>query len=123
MKEAKTLGIFTGYFEDFFFFVCVGMILQPIECIICRSKKTAPGSSRYEDLTECTTNSGSEPLLLFAEESPDKYVEAQLLGLSVNDVLAKEFFTFDHVNVILPGHRKTEIIKNTKHVKNALKIS
>ena len=68
------------------------MILQPIECIICRSKKTAPGSSGYEDLTKYTTNSGSESLLLLAEESPNDYVRAQLLGLSVNDVLAREFF-------------------------------
>ena len=65
------------------------MILQPTECRICRSKTTAPGSSGYEDQTKCTTNSGSESLLLFAEESPDECVRAQLLGLSVNDVLAR----------------------------------
>ena len=68
------------------------MILQPIECIICRSKKTEPGSSVYEDLTKCTKKSGSESLLLFAEESPDDCVRAQLLGMSVNDVLAREYF-------------------------------
>ena len=76
MKEAKTLGIFTGYFEDFVFLF---VLLQPIECITCRSKKTAPGSTGYEDLKKCTTNGGSESLLLFAEESPADYVRAQLL--------------------------------------------
>ena len=67
-------------------------MLQSIECITCRSKKTAPGSNGYEDLTKFTTNSISESLLLFAEESPDDYVWAQLLGLSTNDVLVSEFF-------------------------------
>ena len=76
MKEAKTLGIFTGYFKDFVFLF---VLLQPIECIICRSKKIAPGSIGYEDLTKCTTNAGSESLLLFSEESPADYVRAQLL--------------------------------------------
>ena len=35
------------------------MILQPIECIICRSKKTALGSSGYEDLATCVPNNTS----------------------------------------------------------------
>ena len=52
---------------------------------------TTPGSSDYEDQTKCTINSGSESLFLFAEESPDDYARAQLLGLSVN-VLASECF-------------------------------
>ena len=29
---------------------------------------------------------------MFAEESPDNYIRAQLLGLYLNDVLAREFF-------------------------------
>ena len=48
MKETKTLGIFTGYFECFVFLF---VLLQPIKCIICRSKKTAPGFTGYEDLS------------------------------------------------------------------------
>ena len=92
MKEAKHFGNVYWLFRRFCFCVCVGVILQPIECITCRSKKTAPGSSGYEDLTKCTRNSGSESLLLFAEESPDNHVRAQRSGLSVNDVLAREFF-------------------------------
>ena len=53
----KTLGIFAKYFEGFVY-VCVVVILQPIEFITCQSKKTALGSSGYESLTTCTTNYG-----------------------------------------------------------------
>ena len=37
--------------------------------------------------------------------------------------LRENFFTIDHVNGILPGHRKIEVMKNTKQLNNALKIS
>ena len=75
-------------------FVCVGVILQSIEWIIFRSKKTALASSGYKDLTKCTRNSGSGSLPLYIEESPDEYVRVQLLGSPVKDALAREFFCY-----------------------------
>ena len=74
--------------------------------MICRSKNTAPGSSGYEDLTTCATNSCSEYLLLFAEESFDDYIGAQLLGLSVNDVLARESFYYRSCQRNITGTQK-----------------
>ena len=67
-------------------------VLQLKECIFCRARKTAASSSGYEDLVKCLTNPGPSSLITFSEEGLNKYIQAQLTGLGVKEIKAKEFY-------------------------------
>ena len=61
---------------------------------------------------------------MFVQESPDNYARAQLSRLYVNDALARGFY-IDHVNIILPRHRKKKRDiknKNRNNFINRIKI-
>ena len=45
----------------------------------------------YEKLTQCVTYSSAEQLSKLVESTSDKYTKSQLLGLSVQCIVAKEF--------------------------------
>ena len=63
----------------------LGTVIQPKECI-------AASSSGYEDLVKCSTNPGSSSQISFSEGCLNKYIQAQLTGLVVEETKAKEFY-------------------------------
>ena len=67
-------------------------VLQPKEYIVCLARKTAASSSGYEDLVKCSTNPGSSSQISFSEGCLNKYIQAQLTGLVVEETKAKEFY-------------------------------
>ena len=67
-------------------------MLQPKECIVCRARKTATSSSGYEDLVKCSTSPGSSSLISFFEGCLNEHIQAQLAGLTVEEIKAKEFY-------------------------------
>ena len=75
----------------FYYLIFVGVVLARIECLICRKRKTKKGGSGYEVLQQCVTESSAQTLLNYAEKSDDEYVKVQLAGLTVFDIIAKEF--------------------------------
>lgn len=46
-------------------FTILGNVLEPVECIVCRSNKTNGSLSGYEKLIKCKTQAGEESLALF----------------------------------------------------------
>ena len=73
-------------------FVFLGAILQPLEYIICQRDKTHTSSNRYEHLIKCTTETAAISLAAFAQESSSEYVKAQLYGLNIREIIAREFY-------------------------------
>ena len=59
---------------------------------MCRCNKTDASSSGYEKLIKCQTQAGGESLALFCESIFDDYVKAQLMGLTLEDIIAREFW-------------------------------
>ena len=84
LKKDKLKAIFD--------FNILGNVLQPAECIVCRSNKTDASSGGYEKLIMCQTQAGDEFLALFCASTFDDCVKAQLTGLTQEDIIAQEFW-------------------------------
>ena len=75
-------------------FLFLGLVLATYECIICQGKRTGSTlSDRYEKLVKFQTLDGAQTLQKCAHERGDnKYLLAQTGHLSVEDIVAKEFW-------------------------------
>ena len=67
------------------------MVLAENECVFCRQNKTAKTGSGYEKITKCVTYASADKLLNTALNSSDEVFKSQLIGLSVEQIVAKEF--------------------------------
>ena len=109
----------------------LGTVLQQTECIVCRVRKTAASSSGYEDLVKSSTYPGSSSLISFSEGCFNEYIQAQLTGVTVEEIKAKEFYyhrscqrdiTREHGNIDKEevNSRKECFNKLVKHVRYTL---
>lgn len=53
------------------YFFYPGKILADYECCICGKKKTAKGSSAYEQLRKCESENGAKALQQAADNNPE----------------------------------------------------
>ena len=67
------------------------MTLARDECLLCRKNKTNKNGSGYESLRTCITGASAECLLDHGKKNIDEYVSLKFAGLSVNEIIAKEF--------------------------------
>ena len=69
----------------------VGLTLARDECLLCQKNKTNKSGSGYESLATCVTAASATCLLDYGNNNIDEYASLQLVGLSVNEIVAKEF--------------------------------
>ena len=82
-----TFFIFAEVFSCYAVFICSRYSITVKEMQFALVKKTAASSSGYEDLVKCSTYPGSSSLISFSEGRLNEDMQAQLTGLTVEEII------------------------------------